>query len=57
MYDAVWTVAKALDNMAVNNEALTPPNLTCIQCDQANITKWSDGQTLFERMKAVSWLI
>ncbi|CAB4001092.1 glutamate receptor 2-like [Paramuricea clavata] len=41
--------------MKVNNETLAAPNVTCIQCDQNNITKWSDGRTLFERMKAVSF--
>ncbi|XP_028411022.1 glutamate receptor ionotropic, kainate 2-like isoform X2 [Dendronephthya gigantea] len=55
VYDAVWTVAKALHAMAVSNETLTQPNLTCIQCDQNNITKWTDGKSLLRRMKSVSF--
>ena len=55
VYDAVWTVAKALHEMAINGETLTAPNLTCIQCNENNITKWSDGRTLLQKMKAVSF--
>ena len=57
VYDAVWTVAKALHEMDVNGETLTAPNLTCIQCNENSLTKWSDGGTLLQKMKAVSYIV
>ena len=54
VYDAVWTVALALNDMKVNGDNLTPPAVTCVQCDQNTVTKWPHGQALLAKIKAVS---
>ena len=43
--------------MTVDGDSLTPPALSCVQCDKQSITKWADGKKLLEKIKAVCYFV
>lgn len=61
IYDAVLTVAKAIEQILAQNKSLTQPPVTNGLCRPNKSEPWVDGEMLLDEMKKVSdilfWLL